>query len=97
MIALTLELGRINKARIFVGKNGKKYLSFILVEAPDVYGNAGQVVHSISKEDRAAGAKGEIVGNWKHIGGNRPKQPRNQGTFDTPEAAYAAAQNRSQC
>jgi hypothetical protein len=44
MIALTLELGRINKARIFVGKNGKKYLSFILVEAPDVYGNAGTVV-----------------------------------------------------
>ena len=65
MIALTLELGRINKTRIFTGKTGKKYLSFILVDARDQFGNDGQVRHSVTKEERMAGRKGEIVGTWR--------------------------------
>jgi hypothetical protein len=72
MIALTIDVSRINRARIFTSKTGKKYLSFILVDAPDQYGNAGQVAHSISKDERLAGGKGEVVGSWKILGANKP-------------------------
>jgi hypothetical protein len=75
MIALTLDLSRINRDRIFVGKTGKKYISFVLVDGPDQYGNDGRVVASISKEERLAGVKGEIVGSWRHVG-TRKTPPR---------------------
>jgi hypothetical protein len=68
MIALTLDLSRIERKRIFIGKTGKKYLSFVLVDGPDQFGNDGRVVQSISKEERLAGVKGEICGNWRHVG-----------------------------
>jgi hypothetical protein len=68
MIALTLDLSRLDKHRIFVGKTAKKYLSFVLVDGPDQFGNDGKVIHSVSKEERLAGVKGEICGNWRHVG-----------------------------
>jgi hypothetical protein len=71
MIALTLDLSRIDKERIFVGKTGKKYLSFVLIDGPDQFGNDGKVVQSISKEERLAGVKGEICGNWRHLGAKK--------------------------
>jgi hypothetical protein len=98
MIALTLDLGRVNKERIFVGKTGKRYLSFVLVDGPDQYGNAGQVLHSVSKEERLAGRRGEVVGSWRIVGANKtksraPAAPEDH-IFDTPEQAYAAAKAR---
>ena len=52
MIALTLDLSKVDKERIFVSpKTGKKYLNFVLLDAPDQYGNAGQVHHSVTKEE----------------------------------------------
>jgi hypothetical protein len=74
MIALSIQLDKINKARIFTGKTGRRYLSFILIEAPDLYGNLGSVVHSVSREERAVGVKGEVVGSWKILGAKKPKQ-----------------------
>ena len=74
MIALTLDLARINKGRVYTSaKTGRKYLSFVLVDSPDRYGNAGQVVHSISKEERESGIKGEPCGHWRHVGGAKTK------------------------
>ena len=67
MIAFNIDLDRINQARIFTGKTGRRYLSFILIDGPDQFGNAGQVVHSISREERAGGGKGEVVGTWKDL------------------------------
>ena len=58
MIAFSIDLDRINQARIFTGKTGRRYLSFMLIHGPDQYGNAGQVVHSISREERAGGGFG---------------------------------------
>ena len=75
MIVFTLDLGRIDKSKIFTSaKTGKRYLSFGLVEGPDQHGNAGQVVHSISREERAGGEKGKVVGSWKHVGSKKPDQ-----------------------
>ena len=69
MIAITLDLARIDKGRIYVSKTtGRKYLSFVLIDSPDRYGNDGQVLHSISKEERLSGVKGEPCGHWRHLG-----------------------------
>ena len=42
MIALTLDLSKVDKARIYTSdKTRKKYLSLVLIHAPDRFGNAG--------------------------------------------------------
>jgi hypothetical protein len=76
MIAVTLDLSRVDKSRIYTSKTtGRKYLNFVLIDAPDEYGNAGKVLHSVTKGERAAGVKGEPCGNWRHIGSNKNKTP----------------------
>jgi hypothetical protein len=64
---LNINVTKIDKQYIFTGKSGK-YLDLVLFEnrdGPDTYGNDGYVVQGIPKAARDAGAKGQIVGNWK--------------------------------
>lgn len=73
MIVIKLNCSKIPKERLFPGKSGK-LIDLVLMEnrdGPDQYGNDGFVSVSLSKEERAGGERGEIVGNWKHIG-DRP-------------------------
>ena len=81
MIKLNINVTKIPKERIFEGKNGK-YLSLVLhdnKEGPDQYGNDGFIAIDVTKEEREAGVRGPIVGNWKHVGTKRvesaPKKP----------------------
>ena len=70
MIVLKINCSKIPKERLFQGKNGKM-IDLVLMEnrdGPDQYGNDGFVSVSLSKEERASGARGEIVGNWKELG-----------------------------
>lgn len=65
-----IDVTKIPREAIFVGKKGK-YIDVVLMEnkgGPDDYGNDGFVAMSVSKEDREAGKKGVIIGNWKRIG-----------------------------
>ena len=69
MITLKIDVTKIDKAHLFVGTKGK-YLDVVLREnkdGPDKYGNDGFVVQGVSKEARAAGTKGPIIGNWKRM------------------------------
>lgn len=79
MILLKLTVSNIPKDRIFVGKKGK-YLDLVLHEnkdGPDQYQNDGFAAISVSKEEREAGVKGPIVGNWRHVGQKpAPAPPR---------------------
>jgi hypothetical protein len=98
MIAFSIDLDRINEARIFTGKTGRRYLSFILIDGPDQYGNAGHVVHSISREERAGGGKGEVVGTWKHLGVTKSRSRAtpargNNNLFNSLAQAFDAAGN----
>ena len=73
IIAAKIDVTRIEKERLFAGKNGAKYLDVILIPSrDDKYGNSHMVVQGVSKEERAAGKKGPILGNAKILGGNRP-------------------------
>jgi len=69
MIVLKIDVTKIDKSRLFEGKNGAKYLDAILWETnDDQYGNSHRIVQSVSKEERLAGVKGAIIGNAKTIG-----------------------------
>ena len=97
MIAFRVDLDKINYARIFTGKTGRRYLSFIRTDRPDEWGNNGEVIHSLSREERAAGGKGEIVGSWRHLSVTKTRsQARptggNDNLFNSPAQAFDAAE-----
>lgn len=74
MIKLKIAVNKIDKTRLFKGKKDT-YLDAVLVEnrdGPDQYGNDGFISEDVTKEEREAGTRGNIIGNWKHIGGKKP-------------------------
>lgn len=77
MIVLKIDVTKIDKNHIFVGKSGK-YIDCILNEnrdGPDQYGNIGFISQSVSKEAKASGVRGPIIGNYKEIV-TLPKAPK---------------------
>jgi hypothetical protein len=69
MIVIKIDVTKIPKEKIFIGKKGK-YLSLVLFEnkhGEDEYGNLGFCAVDTTKEERSAGEKGVIMGNWKEI------------------------------
>jgi hypothetical protein len=68
-IALKIDVSKIDKSRLFKGQKGT-YLDAVLFydENSDQYGNNGMIVQSVSKEERAQGIKGAILGNGKDVG-----------------------------
>jgi hypothetical protein len=70
LIAIKIDVMKIAKERLFQGKTGAKYLDALLQEldVPDAYGNNFRVVQSVSKEERAAGVRGAILGSAKYLG-----------------------------
>jgi len=72
-ISLQIDLTKIEKSRIYVSKKtGRKYLDAVLFynSEKDQYEQNGFIVQSVSKEEREAGTKGNILGNAKELGGN---------------------------
>ncbi|MFA5716007.1 MAG: hypothetical protein WC998_09715 [Candidatus Paceibacterota bacterium] len=75
MITLKIDVTKIDKSRLFVGKQGT-YLDLVLIESPnDKYGNDYFVKQSISKEDADNGVKLPILGNGKLIGKKQAEPP----------------------
>ena len=72
-----IDVTKINKARLFPGKNGAKYLDFVMIEGEqeDRFGNHFMVVEAVSKEERERGVKGPILGNGKYAGGKKSMPP----------------------
>ena len=68
-VSLRIDVTKIDKARLYKGAKGT-YLdavAFIDLEAEDQYGNSGMITQAVSKEEKAAGERGEILGNSKII------------------------------
>lgn len=68
MIVLKIDVTKISKEDLFVGKKGGKYLDAALHDKPNDFGDDGFITQSVSKEKRDAGTKGPIIGNWRHVG-----------------------------
>jgi hypothetical protein len=83
IIKVKLDVTKVEKARLFQGKNGAKYLDITLLEnknGTDQYGNNFMVVQDVSKQEREAGVKGPILGNGKIMGQSQtpPRAPQAQ-------------------
>lgn len=80
MITVKIDVTKIDKNLLYKGTKGT-YLDVVLFETPDdKFGNDYRVVQGVTKEARAAGVKGAILGNGKVIGGNAKP------AFNKPEA-----------
>lgn len=67
-IKLKLNLSKIDKKRIFKGKNGL-YLDVVCIESTnDKYGNDWMVIEEVTKEEREKGVRGTIIGGGKNFG-----------------------------
>lgn len=68
MIRLSINVSKITKARLYKGAKGT-YLSCSVLEKdePDQYDNTHMVIEDVSKEERAQGVKGVIIGNGKFV------------------------------
>ena len=78
-ISISIDVSKIDKTALYTSpKNGKKYLSLMLKirEEKDQYGYDGFIAQEISKERKAAGEKGPILGNAKIMDWDAPAQPK---------------------
>ena len=75
-LSLNIDLTKVDKTKLYKGAKGT-YLdaAIIMKDEPDQYGNIGMIVQSLSKEDRAAGLKGAILGNARYIGKAAEQKP----------------------
>lgn len=66
MITAKIDVTKILKEHLFKGAKGT-YLDLVIFEnnATSKYGDTHTIVQSVSKEQRAKGVKGPIIGNMK--------------------------------
>ena len=78
VIALKIDVSKIDKNKLYQGQKGT-YLDAVLFlnDEPDQYGQSGMITQSVSKEERAQGVKGAILGNCKILsnGNSNSGQP----------------------
>lgn len=77
LIRLKIDVTKIQKNQMFVGKKGT-YLDAAVHEnkdGTDQYGNDGFITQEVSKEAREAGEKGPIIGNWKYLAKQQSAPP----------------------
>jgi len=91
ILKIKIDCSKIDKSKLFPGKNGAKYLDATILLKDngevDAYGNCGMIVQDISKEEREAGAKGNILGNAKEMGEKKkPVFPNNKPATATVDA-----------
>ena len=101
-LALKINLSEIDMARVFHGKKGQYLDATIFVDMAelDQYGNSGMITQDVSKDEKAQGVKGKILGNGKVFwveGGQAPQQAGqqapNQGGFQAaPQQQQQAPQ-----
>ena len=81
MITAKIDVTKIEKGRLFKGKNDKLWLDVVLIPTPNnQYGDDYMVVQSVSETERKAGVKGPILGNAR-------KLDRDRGGRATPPAS----------
>jgi nucleoside-triphosphatase THEP1 len=73
LIALKIDVTKLDKSRFFKGKTGAVYADLIVNLkddlAPDEYGNCGFISQSVTKEERLTGTRLPICGNAKLLAG----------------------------
>jgi hypothetical protein len=84
LIYAKIDVTKIDKARLFEGKNGAKYLDLVLVPSTNSkFGDTHFITQSCTKEERQSGLKMPILGNAKE------QPPREQHNAPPPRSAPA--------
>lgn len=95
ILKLKIDVTKIDKSRLFTGSKGTYLDATVLIkDAPDQYGNDGMIVQDVTKEERESGQRGEILGNAKWMGTDRPggaPAPVSNDPGDSYRAAAAAS------
>lgn len=73
MITVSIDVTKIDKQKLYVGKKGT-YLNAVLIETPNSEYGDYMVKENISKEDRERGIEGAILGNGKIVKKSESKQ-----------------------
>lgn len=83
-----IDCTKIDKARLFAGNNGAKYLDIVILvrDEKDQYGNRGMICQSVSKEEREQGVRGPILGNIKINDAHRPQPASRVVEDDAPSS-----------
>lgn len=79
-VALKINVSAMDQARLFNGQKGQ-YLDatvFIDLAQLDQYGNSGMITQDVSKEEKAQGIKGNILGNAKIFWTDSGQMPQPQ-------------------
>jgi len=90
IINVSIDVTKIDKKRLFVGKKGT-YLSVTLIPTPTSEYGDYMVIEDITKVEREAGGKGTILGNAKVFKTNKPVPNATQppkSTTDEEETDY---------
>ena len=84
-LSLKIDVSKIDKARLFSGQKGTYLDATIFVELAelDQYGNSGMITQDVTKEEKAQGVKGNILGNGKvfWVENGQAPQPQGQGGY----------------
>ncbi len=90
-ISLKINVSKIDKTRLFDGKNGK-YLDCTIFVDPDTvdqYGNHGMITQDVTKEEKNSGVKGAILGNakvfWRT---DESREPGSDDDFDDQDLPF---------
>ena len=84
VFTFSIDLTKIDKSRIkeVQKKDGTtgKFLNLVMMtnDQPDQYGNDGFIAESVTKEEREAGKRGNILGNCKQVGKPQVQAPPQQ-------------------
>jgi single-stranded DNA-binding protein len=94
-ISIKIDVTKIDKSRIFVGKKGKyiDLTTFIDTDNESEYGDHGFISQSVSKEEKEQGVKTPILGNTKVFYG---LQQGNQQNSQTNQQNSQTNQQQSQ-
>lgn len=100
-VSLKIDVSKIDKARLFSGQKGT-YLDatiFVDLDQLDQYGNSGMITQDVSKDEKAQGIKGNILGNgkvfWKEQG-QAPQAQQNGFQQQAPQQQQQAPQQQAQ-
>ena len=96
IISASIDLTKIDKAKIYEGKKGKYYpITVVLNDEPGQYGDSGYIMTEQTKEERDAKVQKQYLGNVKVVwtnGQNVDRAPMDSNQPTVPASAPAAAE-----
>ena len=86
-VELSIDVTKIDKDRLFVGKKGKYLSATVFIDTDNVsqFGDNGMIVHKATKEESDAKTKTPILGNVKVFWSDDP-------SFTKPQAPQQGQQ-----